>query len=503
MITALRRRLTATADEGIALVSVLLVMAVLGALTITATAITVNNLGNSSRDRQGLAALATSDAGVAQAITYLRGANVSSLKCLESNLASAACTSTTTSWTSKVAPMQVRLDGVAGSCVATSDCFKVWIGTVTPYDANCPSRTAATPKPCTGVYRIHSTGIAGSGPGARRLAVDVELRPYNFPLGVYTELGFSGNGTPRIHRESIFSAGCMINRTRDSQSSGGGTAFEWDSAANRPVLDLFYNQPAAAHTVGSVSTANNGDCSSRGNNDIHASGPCNTTFPYDQDGSQPTSNTSDLVSGDGCYGLYTDPANGVVYPKSSKFTMNILQSVYGYRPRGLTDAQYDALKAQAQSQGLYNVSTANLATAVSNAVAAGAASPVVFWDDSSIDVTLDDSDFPGFMRGIDQTEDCSSKALTIVRLNGPLSYHGGSGPRADSTPRLAASIFVPDGTVTGQGGRDVIGTVFAQTIDLGGSPDFFMDGCFANNPPGGTLDVKVTNFREDDGTDVN
>ena len=332
------------------------------------------------------------------------------------------------------------------------------------------------------------------------MAVDVSVAPYPFPLGVFTEQGFSGNGTPRIHRESIFSAGCMFNRQDDSQANGGGTAFEWDSVNNRPVIDLFYDQPAAAHAVGNVSTANT-SCGSQGQaGPIHQGAACNSTFKFDQDSSGPSG--SDLVSGDACYGKYVR-SDLSVYPTSSKFTLQQLEDDYGYRPRGLTDAQYDALKAQAQAEGTYNLASGSVATALSSSTLADVNSPVLFWDNAS--VTLPSSALTPFMRPLDQTAGCSTRSLTIVVVGAghDLTYSGGSGPNVASTPRLVASIFVPDGTVTGNGGRDIIGTVFAKTIDLGGSPDFYMDACFASNPPGATIDVQVTNFREDDGTDIN
>ena len=52
-------------------------------------------------------------------------------------------------------------------------------------------------------------------------------------------------------------------------------------------------------------------------------------------------------------GAYTR-ADGTKYPTTSLFTQAELQN-YGYRPRGLTDAQYDALRSQAQAQGTYNI----------------------------------------------------------------------------------------------------------------------------------------------------
>jgi len=126
-------------DSGVGVITVLLVMAVMSALVITATALTVNNIGNSSRDRQALAAIATSEAGVAQAIQYLRGGNLSALSCTEpapGTPPGSSCQGATQGWTSATNPRQVRVDGGAGGCVASSDCFKVWIGTVQPFVPN-------------------------------------------------------------------------------------------------------------------------------------------------------------------------------------------------------------------------------------------------------------------------------------------------------------------------------------------------------------------------------
>jgi len=280
----------------------------------------------------------------------------------------------------------------------------------------------------------------------------------------------------------------MSNRQDDSRS-GSGTQFQYDSANNRPAIDLFYDQPAAAHAVGDVSTSNT---SCGGNGPIHASSACNSTFKYDQDGSG-----GPLTSGGGCYGAYTR-SDGSVYPTSSKFTAQDLQNI-GYRPRGLTDAQYDALRAQAKAQGTYNPTTASLNATLTGLVNAGISSPVLYWDNAS--VSLNAGDLPSsFLRALSTSPSCTQNSLTIV-VSGPghnLSYQGGN-----TSPFVVASIFVPDGTLTGTGGRNTIGTVFAKTVDLGGNIDFYMDNCFANNPPGGALDVQVTGFREDDSTDVN
>jgi len=487
-------------DEGVGVITVVLVVAVLTAFLITAVTLTVNNLTSAQRDRQALASLATSEAGVSQAIQYLRGGNLGSLTCQEPAAGAApgpTCTGAGPSWISATSPTEVMTNGATGACVAGSDCFKVWIGTVKPYVPNCPSRHAAPPVPCFGVYRVHSTGLAGAGPSARKVAVDVQVTPYPFPIGVFAET-LSGNGNVGVHSESIFTNGCMMNRQDDSHP-GSGVQFQWDSANNRPVIDLIYDQPVAAHAVGNVSTSNTSCGSSGGGFPIHETSNtnstrvyCNPTFKYDQDGEGGA-----LTSGDGCYGAYTR-SDGTKYPTSSSFTAAELQN-YGYRPRGLSDAQYDALRSQAQAQGTYNIPVASISSTLSALAAAGISSPVLYWDNTSVSVTQ--TDFPAsFLRDLNASGSCGTNSVTIV-VAGPghdFSYQGGN-----TAPYLVASIFVPDGTLTGTGGRNTIGTVFAKTLDLGGNVDFYMDNCFATNPPGATLDAHVLTWREDDSKDIN
>lgn len=482
-------------EDGVGVLTVVLLTAVVSALTVTASAITIKNLDNTRLDRQSLSALATSEAGVAQAVQYLRGGNLSALTCIEpaaGQAPGATCQGAGPSWTSSANPMKVAVNGDPSLCGTKSDCFNVWIGTVRKYTAACPERQLTPPQSCFGVYRVHSTGIAGGGPSARRVAVDVKVSPYPFPIGVFSETQFSGNGSPGIHGMSIFTNGCIKNR-QDDAASGSGFQFEWDSAAGRPVLDLVYDQPAAAHSTQTISTSNTSCGSGSGGQPIHLADRCNPTFRWDQDSQGDLLDTTSA-----CYTPGYIRTDGTRYPTSSKFEAADLQK-YGYRPRGLSDAQYDALRSQAQGQGTYNIAESAIAARLTGLSAAGISSPVLFWD--SKDVDLRQSHFPpDYSRALNQSAVCTAKSVTIVveGTGHDLSYQGGN-----SSPYVVASIFVPDGTYTGAGSRNTIGTIFANNVDLGGSPDFYMDGCFANNPPGGTLDVQVTGWREDDSTDVN
>lgn len=477
-------------DEGIAVITVVLLTSVVTALLITSTVVTVNNLGNASRDRQSLSALSTAEAGLAQAVQFLRGGNLGALTCIEPAVGVApgvTCQGATASWISATNPRQVALTGTPGACSAAQNCFKVWIGTVQKYVANCAARRATPPGSCFGIYRVHATGLAGSGPGARRLVADIKVTPYPFPIGVYAD-AFSGNGNIGIHSESLFTNGCVKNRQNDA-ASGSGFQFQYDSAAGRPVLDLIYDQPISAHAIGAISTSNNSCGSGSGGQPIHQTANCNATFKWDQDGD------GGAIAAP-CLSAYTR-SDGSTYPLSSKFTAADLQN-YGYRPRGLTDAVCDSLRSQAQAQGTYNIGAAAISAKLTALAAAGITSPVLYWDNADVDIKQ--SDFPAsYSRALNQSATCTAAgSVTIVVAGHDLKYTGGN-----SSPYLVASILVPDGGLTGQGGRNTIGTVFAKDLDLGGNVDFYMDECFVNNPPGATLDATSTNWREDDGTDTN
>lgn len=475
-----------TEDDGLGIVTAIFVMAVVSALAFTATGLTVNNLENTRRDRQGLAALATSEAGVARAVAHLRTGSLGSLTCYESDIPN-TCQGATESWISQKNPKQVRLDGTAGGCTSTIDCFRVWIAVLRPYVPNCAGRTATPPTPCTGTYRIHSTGVSGQGPGARQLAVDVDVAPYPFPIGVFAET-FAGSGQMGIHRQSLFTTGCVQNRVRDD-GNASGVRFEYDTAAGRTKLDLVYNIPAAAHAQGDISTSNNSCGTGSGGGPIHNTTTpvrCNPQFRFDQSGSG-----GPLTSGDGCrhaYGSYPETSLG-----------KDLEVRYGYRPRGLTDGQYATLKSQAMAQQTYNIAPGSIKARLQQLAVEGVTSPVLYFDSGS--VSLKQADFPDdFSRALSDAASCGSKSVTIVVVGSGnnLSYQGGA-----SAPYLVASIFVPDGQLTGTGGRKTIGTIFAKSIDMSGGNDFYMDACFTNNPPGAIVDVEVVNWAEDDARDFN
>ena len=78
-------------DRGSAMVITLMVLALVTALSTTVAVVTINDLQGSRRAQAAGAALGAADAGVAQAISYLRNSGVRDLTCTRAAPASADC----------------------------------------------------------------------------------------------------------------------------------------------------------------------------------------------------------------------------------------------------------------------------------------------------------------------------------------------------------------------------------------------------------------------------
>lgn len=486
-MTVMRRwmRRRPSGDHGAALISVLFLLVALTAIASTVVAVTTNDLISSGRDRQGTAALATADAGVSQAMEFIRLNGVGQLRCNETQSVppSGACATSPATpsarWGSPVNPQQVRLSGAVGNCVTGEACYEVWISAVVAYNP---------PTVKTGTYRIHSTGFFGGGPGAKSVVVDVSATPAQFPIGVFGE-ALDGNGGTRVYSESLFTRDCVSPR---HTGSGNGTRFEG--------IDPYWDQPAAANSTSVVSSANN--CGDSGK--IHRTAVCETgtgnALVNDRD------SEGGPVTGGPCYRTHLRQ-DGTWYPDgdTTKFTVTDLQR-YGYRPGGLSDDEYDALRIQALGMGLYNPTSSQLLTGLNAAVAAGVTHPVIYVDSGS-DLNFSKGDIPAIFDRAPTTvtvppspvpSTCTAPySVVVVVRQADAIYQGGN------TGWRSMAVFVPEGDFTGNGGYNIVGTLFANNISLGGNEQWQLDDCFVDNMPGPLLQLSVLSFREDDRTDVN
>jgi hypothetical protein len=500
MIRLVRRR----DDEGVALITAIMVMLVLLAFGSVVAVLGVDNLRNANNDRAANSSLGAGDAGVAAAIEYIRANGVGGLSCPDTNPTS--CAGNPAGYSNPSSPKLVPLDSAGVGCnTGGNNCAKVWIGVVQAF---------APPLVKVGTYNIHSEGIYGNGPSARRIVVTVQAAPDRFPIGVFGQT-VSGNGGTAVYTESLFTTGCV---SPIFTGSGNGTRFTG--------IDAFWGQPAAAHTTTHVSSSVG--CGSKGyiaHGDPNSSSPSNNGCANNATLNAMQSGDGQLVSatvGSACYHTYTRP-DGTFYPDgvcpagatprsdglcdTTAFTAADLQR-YGYQPRGLTGEQYSALKSRAKSQGTYNLAVGSVSAAVTALLSSGINNPVVYWDCSnagticsnSTALSLRASDFPAntFSNPPSSNGSCASTTpiVTIVVEHANLSFQGGNSTWFD------AALFVPDGSFNGNGGYNILGTLFSNNLDLGGNQTWALDSCWLTSFPGAILSVKQKHFREDDATDV-
>lgn len=436
-------------ERGVAMVTVLLVTAVLTGLGLTVTSVAMSNLSNAGRDRVAGGALGAAEAGVARAISYINQTSTNTLRC--------APDCTTNAWGYR--------DGPKVLSFADGRQAKVWIEPIQPYQP---------PSYKVGIYKIHSAGTAGSGPGLRSLEVTVEVKPLQFPLGVFTKDMLDAQGDAGVFSESVLSESCIDSRGSLTIS---GT-------------DAYYGIPAAAHSTSYITEKNEpGVCNTNlaqvranDNRAIHraAVGTCNSTYPYDQDAA-PLGGA--FPSGSACSSATNQ------YTTSSAFDLPTLKAdPYNYVPRGLTDAQFAQLKARAQAAGTYY--TSSDANAISWPNAATQSNPVMYFKIPASETVGIQGQLDSYKWVADAT--CTAEHPTVVVI-----VEGG-GLTLNSQAKLAGAVFVPDGLMTYNGGAELVGTLFAKQLKFTGNAGVSLNDCYTRATPGGVLDVRPIRFREVD-----
>ncbi len=445
-------------DEGSALVITIMVMAVVSVLASTVLAVTINNLGSVRRSQDASAALDAADAGVTQALAYLRSRGTRGLSC------SPTCTANP--WGNSANPTSLELPGV------TDQSYDVWIE---------PRPTSSAPA----FYRVHSLGR--NEDGARAVQVDVELTldATGLPLGVFAR-SVQGGGSASVQRESIYTTGCVYNRKQIAMSGN----------------DLVTGIPAAVHSSKIVTESNgtNPNCSSS-NKAIHEDGPCSTKYPYDHDvqgGPLTSTSCSGAVTAfPQYYGSRDLNSNGQIDVNGSYLRNDqALFDLFKIDDNPLNDAQMEQLKSIAQSQGTYRTTHVVGASPNPNTHP----DSVFYFDLTDTDpggiVNL--NDIVGWGRAGNMSAshaDCKQKSLIIV-------IEGGNA-RLNSNQQLAATLAMTSRAPYGEvikanGTADFIGTIFSDKINLVGNIDLSLDECFLANLSPSLYTASVSNYIEVD-----
>lgn len=449
-------------DEGSALIITLMVLALLTALSTTVAVVTINNLQSSMRAQRAGVALNAAEAGVAQAVSYLRSSGVRAISC------SPSCA--TNPWGNSTTPKAVALPGPNDAG------YEVWIEPVVPY-------TPTT----EGIYRIHSAGAAAEE-ARRDISVDVTVNTTTVPKGVFART-VNGGGSASVQRVSIISTGCVYNRSK-IQMEG---------------IDPAYGIPAAVHSSQVITDSNgSGQYCPTTKKPIHdpsktgSERNCNPAYPHDQDrfgGGTLGSGTCGAVKSTypGYYGQRDLNADGPIDVDGSWVKDDTaLLTLFGMRTPALSQAQLDRLRTIAQSQGNYHT----IATAPVGGWSPDESHAVLFFDLAQADPggVVDLNDVNNFGREPMPTV-CPDKSLIIV-------IEGGNA-KLNSNQKLAASLFLTSTAPYGQvlkvnGTSNFIGTIYADSVDLTGNTNVSMDECFVNNLSPALLDLTTYNYVEHD-----
>ena len=362
------KRLRPRNDDGVALLMVILVGAILAVLGVTAVTISSRNLSGATRDRVGGAALAAAEAGVSQGMEFIKAGSLSA----------PPCTST----------CNVSLpDGRSA---------KVTISVVQAY---------SPPQYRVGTFKILSVGTAGTGPGQRTIEAQVTAKPFGFPIGIFTESLTDMGGNGQVVTESLFSDSCIDSRDKITFS---GT-------------DSYYGVPAAAHSTTYINDKQDNGCGGGLSKSIHDSTKCDTRFPGDQDNGAATKSGGTPVS------LTGTACNGMTGNNTSNYTHAQMVADTGFVDNGLTPGQYAQLATLAKAQNHYYppASGSTFVWPCYSACPAGQtpeASPVIFYNGSVNPPSLSEYAW--------QTPNgtCTNvqPSLVFVLRSGDLTLNGGS-----------------------------------------------------------------------------
>lgn len=455
----------ATDDRGAALLLTLFATTLVMILGTTILSATVNNLRSTRLSQDAGAALDAADAGLSQVAAHLRTYGVRGLACAPT------CTS---GYGSRTSPAAVTMPTLRG---APSRRYEVWVEPLAPLPANNP-----------GLYRIHSTGYAGQA--VRAIVADVSLgtQPIGLPLAIFAK-SVDGGGSASVTRISILSTGCVDSR-RQILTQG---------------IDVGLGIPAAVHSSQYISELQQTSVNcGPGRASIHQTGNCNAEFPWDQSvQGGPLPGGSSACSGARANYYYQArdvDGDGSTDVTGSKIKdANSLRKLFGIPEQPFTESQLDNLRAVAQSQGTYFTR----ATYSPSDIPTPAQQPntVLFFDllaGPDVGQVVDLKDVNGWGRAPNPTT-CPTQSLLIVITGGDARLNGNETMAANIVLTSSAPyghVFKANGTAR------LIGTIYADALDLTGNVDISLDTCFLQNLSPSLVDTTftVTSYREVDRT---
>lgn len=486
------------------MVTVLLIGAVLTAVTSAAAFTTVQQLKASGDDRRGAQSLAFAEAGIDRLILEMKQGNVT-----WGDVRRAGCNPVA----SDPDPDYVEFSGAVGA----GGNYVARLMVYNPAAATAADRfppTACSPvrddPKAVNYYLIESVG---SQPAARRVVRQVvQISALGLPIGLFAYSKIACTGSPSMRDITLITQG-TIERRDDCAQSGTDpyytrAMFHGPTAPNTPI-------PAAAHALGQITYGPGGQPKVEHRTGFEPNCEANEKGTAGQslwDGSGTaalTSITTGCPTWTGSAAPFDSSLPGVAAdqrPPNSIFGDEAMAAVA--KKPALEKRDYDTLKEAAKTQGLYcktsslsgkldcfkqNVSQGN---SIDPTIEVGSS---LTTDQRNVYVAF--FDLGGSVSSITwkpSVGPCSdnvetNKSIVLVVKNGDLTFSGGGS--------LTGAVLAPEGTVATSGGYTVIGTIIARTIMSNGGgagPNFSLSGCWIRNLPGPFLDVTPTQWSEVD-----
>lgn len=460
-------------DRGTAMLLTMSVMMLVTTLAGVGTTMAVRDMRGASEAQQAGSALDAAEAGVAQAVAYIRANGTRKLAC---NL--------TTCPTNPWSPSNPVVADVKGGGRWSAAIRPVSLGNGDSGDR----------------YMVRSTGTAG-GPAERVIEVEVSVTPIDLPKGIFGRT-INFGGTVDLHQISVFTTGCVYKRDKVTSHYTSG-------------LDAAYGMPIGVHSSQIITESQgSGQYCSNTAKPIHSglnlAGlsllPCNSKYPFDQDRFGGSLTQLPLLGGLASLASCSSVASTSSYlPRdidlngtldiNGSFVRddNALFKTFGITRPALSASELEQLKTTAQAQGTYYTSPSGWA------VPNGATNPhTVLFFDLAANQTVDLKPLDGSLWSRARITNALSPLCLDASL---LIVVTGGNARLNGNTQLAASLYLSGAAPGGQlfkanGTADHIGMLYADTIDMTGNFSASLDACYVANPSPGLFDVNPGTYRE-------
>jgi hypothetical protein len=479
-------------EQGVAMVTVLLVGAV---LTVTASAASfsvIQDLRAGNDDQKATGALAYAEAGTDRMLQELRsGASFGwgSIKLAGCWTGDNEATPTVEGAASVTGGTpKLKIAGAVGNGTYATELVAYKSGALAPDAGACVGRD--TSPRAKQQFAVTSTG---SHPAAKRVIRQIiTIDPRGLPIGIYAD-GVNGNGNVDMNSLSLVSPNNI--QGRDKIAFAGRDPY-YTLADFYPGFSATEHIPAAAHAVGEL-TMSAGDPSLRIEHKSPAANPDCSANPSGQslwDGSKWGAPISS-----GCPG---QPIAGGTTPRppTTLFTTNDLKRV-SPKPQ-LTEQDYQALKDAAKNSGLYcYIPTSGSASCLKQGA------PVSYkatWQTSDVPTSKTYITYFEFQGGDPYSNTvkwkadispCSSnpslnESTVLIVRNGSLSMQSGA--------VITGAVIIPEGRFDSEGTFTTHGTIIAKDFWLRGGATFLLSDCWIQNMPVIFLNITPSKWTEVD-----